>query len=475
MPLRRKLPGETAPSRQRLVCTATLARDPQTVVPTTMRDPNPPASSPCSASSRRLATETPPRPSSMDRPRSRARSKAPWAAATLAVVALGATLALGSYRRRLPSVERQAILLGEVTAEPVVRHVSGPGRLVPVDVQWVTAKHRAHVQSLAVEAGDRVEVGSVLAHLSNPELELARLQAERELSAAELQVAEASGRASERERQLSMDLSVTLEQRRLARSERRRFRELARQGALSAGQLEITESRARELSERARHLATQREASERTHRAELEPGLRLVQSLRAIIAYRAAQLEQLAVRADRAGIVHSTMVEAGQWVEAGVPLAKLILSPQLEAELSIDETRASQVAVGQPASLDAGPVQWHGQVTLISPGAARGTVRVTVGWSEAPPGLRPDQRVSGDICVDPSERSLNLPAPAHVVRPGSYELFQLAAPDLLVRTRVQLTPAGDGRAIVQSGLQRGDKVVLSDMTPYADLDRLRFR
>lgn len=96
------------------------------------------------------------------------------AAVTLLVAC--ATWGLARARSRLPSVTRQEVSLETVRRETLVEVVSGPGRLVPVHVRWLTATHRARIElssgaagvvnSVAMEPGQWVEAGVLLAKVS---------------------------------------------------------------------------------------------------------------------------------------------------------------------------------------------------------------------------------------------------------------------------------------------------------------------
>lgn len=401
-----------------------------------------------------------------------------WSLGLWALGGLGAvlvTLGLAGARAALPSVQRSETVLAEVTRETLVQRVSGPGRLVPRHVRWLTATHRARVEQLLVQPGDRVSQSSLVALLNNPEMDLALLEARRELAAARIQVAGTRRQLDAAGHALALELAAAREQARAARDSEQRLLGLQAAGVASRSDQERAESQRRELEERERLLTRQAEALDSRRESELTPGQALVASLEQIVAHRQSQLDELSFASGAPGVVQSVHVEPGQWVEAGFLLAKVITSGEVSAELAIDELEARQVQVGQPATISLGSTRLQGQVARIDPVAAHGTVSVEVTLEQREPGLRAEQRISGDIEVQRHPGALSLRTPLSVTRAGHFTLFRLAGTDELVATDVKLVPASADRVLIESGLSEGDQVVISDLERFKSSERLALR
>src|SRR3989442_11008858 len=107
-----------------------------------------------------------------------------YAAAALGAV-LAITLGLARLKPAAPTVERGSIWVDTVLRGPMVRQVRGLGTLLPEEVRWIPAATESRVERIYVKPGAAVKADTILLELSNPELELAALDAQMQLRAAE--------------------------------------------------------------------------------------------------------------------------------------------------------------------------------------------------------------------------------------------------------------------------------------------------
>jgi HlyD family secretion protein len=412
---------------------------------------------------------------STDRRLPPARSRWPLTLAATLLAIAGVTFALARARATLPVVILAETELARVTREVLVQRVSGPGRLVPRHVRWLTATHRALVEQVLVQPGDRVAADSLVAIMRNPELDLALLEAERELASARIQVAATRQKLDAQADAIALELSATRERARAAKDAAARALSLRAAGVGSASEAELAESHERELVDRAALLTQQAAGAREQRSAELEPGYALVAALEKMVAHQKRELEQLSLPSGASGVVHSVTMEPGQWVEAGYLLAKVIVVDELSAELLIDELEAREVSLGQPATISLGSARLPGHVSRVDPMASRGTVNVEIVLDPLEPGLRADQRVSGEIEVRRYPEALSLKAPLQVTRAGHFSLYKRADAETLLRVDAELTPATAGRVLVRSGLAEGDEVVIEDLARFKEHDRLALR
>jgi HlyD family secretion protein len=165
----------------------------------------------------------------------------------------------------------------------------------------------------------------------------------------------------------------------------------------------------------------------------------------------------------------------GQRIGPGTNLARVVDPTRLKAQLQIAETQIRDVVIGQKAEIDtrqAPPT--HGRVVRIDPAARNGTVTVDVALDEAlPRGARPDMGVDGTIELERLDNVLYVGRPAFAQEATKMSLFRLSAD----RAGATLTPVELGRSSVNTvevvrGLNVGDCVVLTDMSQYAEYDRL---
>jgi multidrug efflux pump subunit AcrA (membrane-fusion protein) len=105
--------------------------------------------------------------------------------AALAVAAIG----LLSLKPAGPTVERATLLIDTVRRGEMRRDVRGNGTLVPEDLRIVSALTAGRIERIVARPGTKVEAGSVLLEMSNPDVQLQALDAERQLTLAEAELA----------------------------------------------------------------------------------------------------------------------------------------------------------------------------------------------------------------------------------------------------------------------------------------------
>jgi HlyD family secretion protein len=104
-----------------------------------------------------------------------------------------------------------------------------------------------------------------------------------------------------------------------------------------------------------------------------------------------------------------------------------------------------------------------------------GTVTVDVSLTgELPKGARPDLSVDGTIELERLDDVIYVGRPAFGQERSTVNIFKLDADQVYAaRTPVQLGRSSVNTIEIVSGLQPGDRVILSDMTPYDANERIR--
>jgi beta-lactamase regulating signal transducer with metallopeptidase domain len=140
------------------------------------------------------------------------------------------------------------------------------------------------------------------------------------------------------------------------------------------------------------------------------------------------------------------------------------------AALKVAETQMRYVRPGESA-LIAFPHRKEtvgGKVAMVQPGVANGTVTVNLALDQAlPPGIDLQDQVDGIITIGGLTNVVYVGRPVFAPSNGKVALFKLD-PDghSAKRVAVQLGAASVNVIEVKSGLQPGDKVIVSDMSQY---------
>ncbi|MQA91994.1 MAG: HlyD family efflux transporter periplasmic adaptor subunit [Gemmatimonas sp.] len=415
----------------------------------------------------------------MDIPRERKNQRVKrWAigGAVLAVLVL-ATAALARLEPAAPSVDRAGIWVDTVREGTMVRQVRGPGTLVPEQIRYISAVSGGRVEQIMVEPGTSVTPDTELLVLSNPEVTLQAMEAQRDLAGSRATVA--TLRATLENERLNQEAAAATVRSEYREAQRQvtANRELAERGLIPTLDLRRSEDTAAELAERLEIEEQRLEFLAASMEAQLEAQLAEVERLVSLSALQESYVEALVVNPGATGVLRELPLQEGEWVNPGTRVAVVVQPGRLKAELRVPETQARDVAVGQPASIDTRNGLIPGRVVRIDPAVENGTVTVDVALEgELPRGARPDLSVDGTIEIERLENVVYTGRPAYGQAESTVGLFRLDPEGRTAnRIGVQLGRSSVNTIEVVNGLQPGDVVILSDMSQWDAVDRVRLR
>jgi HlyD family secretion protein len=397
------------------------------------------------------------------------------AGAALAVASVA--FAIARLEPATVSADRKSLLIGSVQRGEFVREVRGPGLLVPKEIRWITAQAPGRVERLVLKPGALVEPDSVIVELTNPELERVVQEAEWAVTQSEAEVAalrlQLKGQVLD-QKSILAEARATYQSTRLqAEAEA----EAARTHAVSQLQARRSQILAEQLALRVDveedRLANLHEATQAQLRAQ---SARLEQA-RNSLARQRQLLASLAVRAGMKGVLQALPAQVGQQLTAGAPIARVARPDELVAELRIPELQAKDLIAGQKARIDTRNGIVAGNVSRVDPAVENGSVRVEVELTgKLPAGARPDLSIDGVIELDRTAGVVYVARPAYGEPESDVSLFKVD-PD---GTRAERITAKLGKASVNeihvvSGLEPGDRIIVSDISQWNAYDELRIR
>ena len=202
-----------------------------------------------------------------------------------------------------------------------------------------------------------------------------------------------------------------------------------------------------------------------------------VDQARANMRLQADRQASLRVTPGFSGVLQQVPVEVGARVTPGQNLARVADPGRLKAELKIPETQARDIEVGQPAEIDTRNGLIAGVVSRKDPAAANGTVTVDVSLTDAlPRGAVPDLSVDGTIQLERLDNVLYVGRPSLGQDQSTVGLFKVTSESGdASRVQVRLGRSSVNAIEVMSGLEEGDRIVLSDMSAWDAFDRVRLR
>ncbi|NIM47762.1 MAG: HlyD family efflux transporter periplasmic adaptor subunit [Gemmatimonadales bacterium] len=416
----------------------------------------------------------------MDIPREPRRKRRPYVygGAVVAVVVV-ATWALGRLEPAAPSVDRGITYMDTVRRGTMVREVRAMGTLVPEQIRWVPAVTAGRVERKLVQPGARVEARTVLLELSNPEVQLELLEAERQLSSAQAQL---------------VNLRTTLETQRLnqagvvatvraehldAQRNAEAADELVRRDSALLPRVELLRlrDRAEELVTRLRIEQERLQIFAGAIDSQLAVQRGQIERLTDIVAFHRRRVASMRVLAGTDGVLQDMEVEEGQWVLPGFTLARVVKPERLMAELQVPQVQARDVVIGQSVLVDTRRDTIPGRVIRVDPAVQGGYVVVDVGLeAELPPGARPDLAVEGTIEIERLDDVLYVGRPTFGQPHSMVGMFRMIpGSNHAERVSVRIGSSSVSTVQIVAGLAVGDVVILSDMSQWDEYDRVRIR
>jgi HlyD family secretion protein len=376
-----------------------------------------------------------------------------------------------------PAIERSAVLIDSVRRGDVVREVRGPGTLVPEHIRWITAQASARVERLLSESGRNVSSGEMLLELSNPDLQIQTMQAEQQVRQAQIELLNL--RTNLRSQLLTQQglVASTRTQYVSSAQEAAAADSLAKRKLMSDFEVQTKRAQRDEYTTRLRVEQERLKLMEEAMGAQIATQTSQVEQLKAIALNQQNRLRSLQVRAPEAGVLQDLVLQLGQWVPEGTTLAKVVQPGQLKAVLRIPESQAKDVTIGQKASIDTRNGFVAGHVTRKDPSAQGGSVTVDVALDGVlPNGAVPDLSIDGTIVIEKLNNVLYTGRPAFSAGSGSATLFKVApGGKTAARVPVELGRSSVNVIEIVRGLDVGDKIIVSDMSQYANAAQVRIK
>jgi HlyD family secretion protein len=400
----------------------------------------------------------------------------------VAVAAVGVTAAAWGVMRlkpAVPTVDASTVWPETVKRGDMVVQVRGLGTLAPREesIELIPAQTDATVVRIRVLPGAKVTPDTVIMDLADPQLQqqlltaqLAVKQADADYKSLNATLQSTIMDKKSAAAQVDAQYSQALLQ---ARIDKQRYA----LGEISGIQYEQSKNNADQLT--AQHQISQEQLSvnENALKVQMASSQTKIDQAKAQLALYQSQENALQVKAGISGVLESlaTPVSVGQHVTAGTSVAEVVDPRQLKASLQIAETQAHDIQLGQPAEIDTHNGIVPGHVTRIDPSVLNGTRTVDVTLDgPLPAGAVLGLSVDGTIDLEHLHDVLYVGRPAFATADSTVSLFRID-PDGKTATRVQVKVGKASVTEIQilSGLNEGDRVILSDMSRYEATDKVR--
>jgi len=184
-----------------------------------------------------------------------------------------------------------------------------------------------------------------------------------------------------------------------------------------------------------------------------------------------ASLDDTVLRAPFSGTVTFRDIEVGENVSVGKRVFQVVDMENLEVEIHLPERHLADLIVGQTARIhsDFSDLSSEGSVKRIHPTVdpATGTVKVTVGMEQETTVLRPGMFVNVAVVTATQDDAVLVPKRAVVYEDGEPVVY-LVREEAAVRVRIGTgQEQGDEREVAE-GVAEGDSVIVMGQTALKD-------
>jgi multidrug resistance efflux pump len=402
-----------------------------------------------------------------------------WSLGLVAIVAV--TIAIGRLRPAAPPVERGTLWIDSVKRGTMTRDVNAPGTLEPEYVRNVVALTSGRVEELPVQPGIAVTSKTLLVVLDNPDVRLALLNDQQSLNNAYSSLA--TLKTSLHQQMLAQQgIIASLQTTYNAALRTAAVQDtLAKKNLASANDVAAAKDAATELQLRSDIEKKKLEDMRTSETEQVQLMQQQIEGLKRILADQQNRVESMRVTAPEAGLLQTLgnpPLELGQYVNAGITLARVVQPGKLKAVLRVPETQAVEIVPGLPATIDLhNNSVVKGRVTRTDPSSVAGTVTVEVSIEDPlPPGTRSDLAVDGTIQLERLSDVLFVARPGFGQPGNSVGIFRVIPNQgEAERITVQLGRASVNTIEIKAGAKVGDSLIVSDMTAFDNTNRVRIK
>lgn len=345
--------------------------------------------------------------------------------------------------------------------------VIGTGKIVPLYEQAIISPVGTRILELYCNEGDYISSGQSLLRLDlqNAETDLRRKADEVSMKKNEIEQTALSSAT------YLTDLEMKIKAKEMAvnhlmeevNNERRldsigsgtgdRIREA--ELAYSTGLLELQQLKTQLANERKSHAASLR--SKELEGSITERDLKEMERT----------IEDARVRAPRNGTVTYLNKGIGTSIAPGEKLAVISDLSHFKINGEIAESFVNRLAPGQKVNVRIGKETIHGHIASISPQSHAGVVDFIVLLDDdMSPLLRSGLKAELNIVYDLRDNVIRIPNGSYFSGPGTYNLFVKTEDKVLEKRSVLLGDSNFDYVEVKSGLRKGEKVVITDMSAY---------
>lgn len=374
------------------------------------------------------------------------------------------------------SVNRKDLVFSEVDSGIIEVSVSASGKVVPAFEEIINSPINTRIVEIYRKGGDSVDVGTPILKLDlqSTETEYKKLLDEEQMKRYQLEQLKVNNNTYLSDLAMQVKISAMKLNRMEVELRNERYLDSLGSGTTDkVRQAELNFNTGKlELEQLRQQYANEKEVKAADLKVkELEFNI-FTKSL----AEMKRTLDDAQIRSPRKAILTYINNQVGAQVPQGTQVAVISDLSHFKVEGEIADTYGDRVAAGGRAIVKIGNEKLEGTVSSVTPLSNNGVISFTVQLVEdnnkrLRSGLKTDVYVMNAV----KEDVMRIANASYYVGRGEYELFVQDSDNEIIKRKVQLGDSNFEYVEVVSGLQPGDKVVVSDMSNYKNKNKLKVK
>lgn len=373
------------------------------------------------------------------------------------------------------SLNRKDIHISKVDKGAIEVSVSASGKVIPAFEEIINSPINSRIMEIYKKGGDSVDVGTPILKL---DLQSAETDYNKQLDEEHMKRLQLEQQRVINHNKLSeMEMNLKVSRMELDRKEveLRNERYLDSLGAGTTDkvrqvELDYNVSRLKLEEDQQKYKNEQALAEADLKVKELELNI-----FRKSLAETKRILDDARICSPRKAILTYVNNEIGVQINQGSKVAIVSDLSHFKIEGEIADTYGDRIAAGSKAVVKIGNDKLNGVVSDVTPLSKNGVISFTVQLEEdnhkrLRSGLKTDVYVMNAVKDD----VLRIANSSYYVGKGEYELFVVNG-DQVQKRKVRLGDSNFEYVEVVSGLEEGDEVIVSDMSPYKDKNKLKIK
>ena len=373
-------------------------------------------------------------------------------------------------------VQKKDLVLSTVDKGTIEVSVSASGKVAPAFEEIITSPINSRIVEVYRRGGDSVDVGTPILKLDlqSTETEYKKLLDEEQMRRYKLDQLRVNNQTKLSD--MAMQIKVSAMKLNRMKVELRNEHYLDSLGAGTTDKVRQAELSYNVAQLEYEQLKQQYNNEKQVAAAELQVQELDFNIFRKNLAEMKRTLDDAQIRSPRKAILTYINNQVGAQIPQGGQLAIISDLSHFKVEGEIADTYGDRVAAGGKAIVKIGTEKLEGVVSSVTPLSKNGVISFSVQLVDdnnrrLRSGLKTDVYVMNAV----KEDVMRIANASYYVGRGEYELFVMTAEDEIVKRKVQLGDSNFEYAEVVSGLQPGDRVVVSDMSQYKNKTKLKLK